>query len=79
MPNREIFVRNRERRFVLGWKKLGLEQRLGSRIVTYADDGGWGPQWLAQRFALSFSTQGAGVTGLVQKDSGIRGAIIKRF
>ena len=26
------------RRFVLGWKQLGLEQRLGSRIVTYADD-----------------------------------------
>src|SRR3979490_531596 len=26
------------RRFVLGWKRLGLEQRLGSRIVTYADD-----------------------------------------
>src|SRR5258708_8932714 len=26
------------RRFVMGWKKLGLEQRLGSRIVTYADD-----------------------------------------
>jgi group II intron reverse transcriptase/maturase len=26
------------RRFVLGWKKLGLDQRLGSRIVTYADD-----------------------------------------
>ena len=26
------------RRFVLGWKKLGLEQRLGSCIVTYADD-----------------------------------------
>src|SRR4029078_2332800 len=26
------------RRFVLGWKKLGLEQRRGSRIVTYADD-----------------------------------------
>jgi RNA-directed DNA polymerase len=26
------------RRFVLGWKKLGLEQRLGSRIVNYADD-----------------------------------------
>ena len=23
---------------MLGWKKLGLEQRLGSRIVTYADD-----------------------------------------
>jgi RNA-directed DNA polymerase len=26
------------RRFVLGWKKLGLEQSLGTRIVTYADD-----------------------------------------
>jgi RNA-directed DNA polymerase len=26
------------RRFVLGWKKLGLEKRLGTRIVTYADD-----------------------------------------
>jgi RNA-directed DNA polymerase len=26
------------RRFVLGWKQLGLEKRLGSRIVTYADD-----------------------------------------
>jgi RNA-directed DNA polymerase len=26
------------RRFVLGWKKLGLEDSLGSRIVTYADD-----------------------------------------
>ena len=26
------------RRFVLGWKKLGLEESLGSRIVTYADD-----------------------------------------
>jgi group II intron reverse transcriptase/maturase len=26
------------RRFVLGWKKLGLGQRLGTRIVTYADD-----------------------------------------
>ena len=26
------------RRFVLGWKKLGLERRFGSRIVTYADD-----------------------------------------
>jgi RNA-directed DNA polymerase len=24
--------------FVLGWKMLGLEQSLGSRIVTYADD-----------------------------------------
>ena len=23
---------------MLGWKKLGLEQCLGSRIVTYADD-----------------------------------------
>lgn len=26
------------RRFVLGWRKLGLGQRLGSRLVTYADD-----------------------------------------
>jgi RNA-directed DNA polymerase len=26
------------RRFVLGWKKRRLEQSLGSRIVTYADD-----------------------------------------
>ena len=26
------------RRFVLAWKKLGLEERLGTRIVTYADD-----------------------------------------
>lgn len=26
------------RRFVLGWKKLGLEQSFGTRLVTYADD-----------------------------------------
>src|SRR5438067_11486690 len=26
------------RRFVLGWKKLGLDESLGTRIVTYADD-----------------------------------------
>ena len=26
------------RRLVLGWKKLGLDESLGSRIVTYADD-----------------------------------------
>ena len=26
------------RRLVLGWEKLGLEESLGSRIVTYADD-----------------------------------------
>jgi group II intron reverse transcriptase/maturase len=26
------------RQFVLGWKMLGLERSLGSRIVTYADD-----------------------------------------
>lgn len=26
------------RRFVLGWRQLGLEQRLGTRLVTYADD-----------------------------------------
>jgi hypothetical protein len=24
---------------VLGWKKLGLERSLGTRLVTYADDG----------------------------------------
>src|SRR5258705_8241408 len=26
------------RRFVLGWRKRGLGQRLGARLVTYADD-----------------------------------------
>ena len=26
------------RQFVLGWKKLGLERSLGTRLVTYADD-----------------------------------------
>jgi len=26
------------RRFILGWKKLGHQQRLGARIVNYADD-----------------------------------------
>ena len=26
------------RRFVLGWKRLGLEEKLGTRIVSYADD-----------------------------------------
>lgn len=26
------------RRFVLGWRQHGLEQRLGARLVTYADD-----------------------------------------
>jgi group II intron reverse transcriptase/maturase len=26
------------RRLLLGWKKLGLDQNLGTRIVTYADD-----------------------------------------
>ncbi len=26
------------RRFVLGWKKFGLERSLGTRLVTYADD-----------------------------------------
>src|SRR5262249_41911898 len=25
------------RRFVLGWKKLGLERNLGTRLVIYAD------------------------------------------
>jgi hypothetical protein len=32
------FGRGYMRRFVLGWKKLGLEQSLGTRLVTYADD-----------------------------------------
>ena len=27
------------RRFVLGWKMFGLERALGTRLVTYADDG----------------------------------------
>ena len=26
------------RRFILGWKTLGHEQRLGARIINYADD-----------------------------------------
>jgi hypothetical protein len=26
------------RRFVLGWKRMGLEQRLGAQIVNYADE-----------------------------------------
>src|SRR5690606_9306549 len=26
------------RRFVMGWKHLGYERRLGARVVTYADD-----------------------------------------
>nr|WP_234813660.1 reverse transcriptase domain-containing protein [Candidatus Hamiltonella defensa] len=26
------------RRFIMGWKTLGIEQRLGARIVNYADD-----------------------------------------
>ena len=26
------------RRFVLGWKRRGLETRLGAKIVVYADD-----------------------------------------
>src|SRR5260370_25839208 len=26
------------RRFVVGWKRLGLERSLGARLVTYADD-----------------------------------------
>ena len=30
------------RRFVLGWKKLWVEQSLGARLVTYADDAGAG-------------------------------------
>jgi hypothetical protein len=33
-------IRGDMRRFVLGWKKLGLERSLGTRLVTYADDAG---------------------------------------
>src|SRR5262249_30538959 len=35
---RDLGFERLERRFVLGWEKLGLQQSLGSRIVTYADD-----------------------------------------
>jgi group II intron reverse transcriptase/maturase len=37
-PSSPLLANLYMRRFVLGWKKLGLEQRLGSRMVTYADD-----------------------------------------
>jgi RNA-directed DNA polymerase len=37
-PSEECLYRRLMRRFVLGWKMLGLEQSLGTRIVTYADD-----------------------------------------
>src|SRR5216683_1502199 len=37
IPHSEL-LQSVARRFVLGWRKLGLEQSLGTRIVTYADD-----------------------------------------
>ncbi len=37
-PLSPLLVNLYMRRFVLGWKKLGLEQSLGTRLVTYADD-----------------------------------------
>jgi group II intron reverse transcriptase/maturase len=37
-PNSPLLANIYMRRFVLGWKMLGLERSLGSRIVTYADD-----------------------------------------
>src|SRR6202166_1492148 len=37
-PISPLLVNLYMRRFVLGWKRRGLEDRLGSRIVTYADD-----------------------------------------
>jgi hypothetical protein len=37
-PISPLLVNLYMRRFVLGWKKLGLEQSLGTRIATYADD-----------------------------------------
>ena len=37
-PSHHCWANIYMRRLVLGWKKLGLERSLGSRIVTYADD-----------------------------------------
>jgi group II intron reverse transcriptase/maturase len=37
-PSSPLLANLYMRRFVLGWKKLGLERSLGTRIVTYADD-----------------------------------------
>jgi group II intron reverse transcriptase/maturase len=37
-PISPLFSNIYMRRFVLGWKQTGLEQRLGARIVNYADD-----------------------------------------
>src|SRR6266446_1167956 len=37
IPHAEL-LKSVMRRFVLGWKMLGLERSLGTRIVTYADD-----------------------------------------
>jgi RNA-directed DNA polymerase len=36
--SRKVHPSPHMRRFVLGWKMRGLEQSLGSHIVTYADD-----------------------------------------
>ena len=37
-PSHQLLANFYMRRFVLGWKKLGLEHSLGTRIVNYADD-----------------------------------------
>jgi RNA-directed DNA polymerase len=37
-PSSPLLANLYMRRFVLAWKKFGLEKSLGSRIVTYADD-----------------------------------------
>jgi RNA-directed DNA polymerase len=37
-PISPLFSNLYMRRFVLGWKHLGYEERLGARIVSYADD-----------------------------------------
>lgn len=37
-PVSPLFSNIYMRRFVLGWKQTGLEQRLGARIVSYADN-----------------------------------------
>ncbi len=38
LPSRRLLANLYMRRFVLGWKTLGHEQRLRARIVNYADD-----------------------------------------
>ena len=37
-PSSPLLANLYMRRFVLGWKMLGLERALGARLVVYADD-----------------------------------------